>query len=1208
MFNRSTKRLLKGMARTVACLPIFISPSLNAQKVEPLDESTEKTLVFNETPLSLVLETYADLTGKAIILDPKVSDVQVTFATLEDSDLPAREVLIAIETMLAQREITLEPYREHFILVQPAAEEAGKKESWTTPSEGGAITPSNERLPNDLGQHSQVIELKNMTWEEAAPVVEAIKDPAAKVQPLPRRNAFLITDVAVNINRLRDMLDWYDSPLSYQESVEIRQIKYANASDIATRIEELIADTQEEQSAQGRTASSSRLPVFDSRGRRLLTTQNNAQPPKTIGEVADVGERPIIQGKVQIVADERTNKLIIITRKENMSNFIDPIIEELDKEMSPDITAKTIFLQFAEAEEISALLNDLIGAATAGRDDGTANATADRTGRDTSISDVLRRRATDASAARNSSESGGESEGGGLGSISENTKIIADERTNAILITGKLEDIEVLEGFIRELDIELEQVLIEVAILEVNLVDSIEYGLQWLQRSFTAYNQETRGAAGGLNVAQPVLGFGGTRGSGPFTDGGLVDRTTGLGGDGLNYALTFYDLNLDVLADLAASSSDARLLSIPQIIVRDNSEAKVLIGQQRPVPEASSTTIGGVVRSQYTYRDIGISLDAKVRINPYGMVELELNTSVDGVAGEVNISGDQVPIISRKEFSAEVSVLDRSTVVLGGLVSEDQSDSEAKVPFLGDIPGIGYLFKTTSKSKDRSELLLLVTPTVLKGPKDAIRETRRLYNNSASAESPFERGWSASDLSSLPNEDYIMWKDEVRFAPEKTHVRDPYQGAENRYRETLIEQSKPRVRAVEKPVSSVNYDDTYRSGPKFTPDNSRGFNTNDDTDYDRPVRRGSLNSETGAMRQNADFPVRIREVQPAPVPTDTSIREPIIIRPGRSGTSEPTAYPVRPRDLQPPPIVIEPTQSFPERNIAPKDIIVPTRPIPGNITSSSESDIFNVSKEDLSPEVSEELRKIVEEYENILPTPSSGSREPAIVPSVFPKAPTYNRSSLDDLDELKPVRSSQPRVITPSVPAVQMPAAPAKTIAPTVRRDVPVVPTSPKTRRSNPALPKPKIITPTKAPVKASTQSVAPIQTTPVRSTPKPRAVDVPVVKTSPSAGSTSRKDQASELIEMINKRSSQPPPLKKAGPESKLIMPKSSNSAKPIMLKRLGSIKEVPPLVVGRNPSAKPYQVVQRQAAPEPAKKREVFSSVAPFSSAQPKASATKD
>ena len=783
-------------------LAAVVSP-VSAQTLPPTAEAeaSDHGVNFQDTPLENVLALYSELTGKSVMLHPSVAQVSITFVAREK--LSARDAIIAIETMLSMNQVAILPFGEKFIRVQqvaslpqeeldinydqpPSAAAGGSGLAGTGNTIPGVTAP-----PGGAGYATaepvlEVIDLKHMSFEEAQVIIQPFLKPYSKIQYIERTNSMLIYDTAANVKRLRGLLNYADRPQEFVEETFIVQVVHAVASEIKATIDELVTQAQEDQQQQQRSSG----VVRTNTGIQIRRTTPGQAPAQTAtSDIARLAEKGLVQGRVKVTADDRTNQLIILTRKENYEGFIKAIIERLDVPIEAEIGYRILRLEYADAEEIAGVLNDLIGNVTdGGGTGGSTNPNArNTTGGGQSLSDILRNRGgansrgnttnvrpQSAALQQRATEALNEAN---LGQLGENTRIIADPRTNSILITGHPDDISMLDGIVGGLDMMLPQVLIEVAILEVNLNDGIDYGLDWLQRSLTAVNRETLGPNGGVNVDEPIVSFGGgstVGGTGvPFSDGSAVGRDITLSAGGLTYFATFFDFNLDAILRLAASSSEARVISIPQILTTDNTDANVVIGESRPIPTASSTTVGGVIRNTFEYRDIGIDISLTPKINPNNVVVMEISASADNVGNTVVIDGNEVPIITRRSLEGEIAVKDGSTVALGGLVSEDERDTTSKVPFLGDIPIAGKLFKSTSKQNIRNELLVLITPKVLLSVEDAQGATDRLHGSTESVNARWDRGWSDSKYAHDPIKEQAMWRDRMHdLFPQRAKFRN----------------------------------------------------------------------------------------------------------------------------------------------------------------------------------------------------------------------------------------------------------------------------------------------------------------------------------------------------------------------------------------------------------------------------------------------------
>ncbi|MFH0907302.1 MAG: type II secretion system secretin GspD [bacterium] len=724
-------------------------------------QGTEKLILLNfrDSPLDQVLEFVADLLDRTMIKSPGIN---ATVTLKSQSRLNVKESLQAIEAVLAMNNITLVPMGDKFLKVV----QTGQARMEGMPIE---LLAPKEGFAEDDKLISQVVVLKYIDLAEIQPIIQSLIHGYGKIQSLERTNSMLITDTASNLKRIMEILEYIDQPTESKIETRIYEIHYAEAGKVASKLNELIADTQaKEDKPRVETTPQHVPPPFIPTPPGVIRARAPGIPESAGGEgesALQLAERGIIRGKVKIIADERTNILFVLSRIENFA-FFDRIVAVLDRPVEPEVTVRVVALEYAKADEISGILNEFIGAATSDASKippgaapaqgapGTDQAAADA--RSQSIREFIAQRVQ--ARAAEVSTAGADAEKSGIGRVSANTKILADKRTNSLLLMGKKSDLDVLEEIINSLDTMLAQVLIETVIIEVNLGKNLNTGIDWLQRSVTAYNKKVRGPGGGLTVYDPVYAFGGgsSQGGDPdqFRDASqITDRSNlPLSAGALTYYLTFFDLNIDAILRLAANSRDARILQTPIILTTDNTEAKINVGEQRPVVTSTSTTDTGTQTQNFEYKNIGIQLTVTPRINPQRFVILEVSQSADNVNGFETINGNRVPIITKRDMQAQIAVKSRSTIALGGLVLTDKGKTRSKIPFLGDIPFFGALFRSDAMGETRTELLVLITPYVLTTPEEARAETVRLHSNSFSSKTRWHAGWSDSELGRTPRD------------------------------------------------------------------------------------------------------------------------------------------------------------------------------------------------------------------------------------------------------------------------------------------------------------------------------------------------------------------------------------------------------------------------------------------------------------------------
>ena len=283
--------------------------------------------------------------------------------------------------------------------------------------------------------------------------------------------------------------------------------------------------------------------------------------------------------------------------------------------------------------------------------------------------------------------------------ISENVKILHDEEKNSVIILGTPEDFKVIQEAILKLDTIPRQVLIEGMIAEISLTDKLSFGLRW------ALDKNLFGTA--FSIAH-----------------NSATKTTG---SGLDIVGTDPSGNIQVLITSLATDSKAKLLASPHITVADNREARIQVGQSVPIVTSETTAVSttGSTSQTIQYKDIGIILKVKPQISDSGQVTLDLSQEVSTYSTITLYSNETQIILNKTEASTSLVVHDGQTIVIGGLIREDRSGSKSGIPFFSKIPYLGYLFGNSEHEVKRNELVILLTPRVVKNQADAAALTSR---------------------------------------------------------------------------------------------------------------------------------------------------------------------------------------------------------------------------------------------------------------------------------------------------------------------------------------------------------------------------------------------------------------------------------------------------------------------------------------------------
>jgi len=370
---------------------------------------------------------------------------------------------------------------------------------------------------------------------------------------------------------------------------------------------------------------------------------------------------------VKFVADERTNTIIVLA-SEVETTRIKRLIHLLDRE-TPRGKEKirVYYLENANAEDLAKVLQEL------------------------------------------PTKKGGSPEGRKTPFVSETAKITADKATNSLIIMAGKEDYMVLEEIIKKLDVPRSMVYIESLIMEVNVEKDFNLGVEWI-------------AGGKIKIDDKETAFGGAFSStGGFLQSPLTSPQEGFSLGIFSERVTIAGIsfpNLGAVVRAFKKDKDVHILSTPQILTTDNEEATITVGKNVPYQTRAGTSDADVDYSYYEYKDVGITLKITPQISKDRLVRLyisEESTKLDELASTV----DERPTTLKRTIETTVIVKDKSTLVIGGLIDDSFSKTEYKVPCLGDIPLLNFLFKSKSSAGDKTNLFVFITPHVVKHPSEA---------------------------------------------------------------------------------------------------------------------------------------------------------------------------------------------------------------------------------------------------------------------------------------------------------------------------------------------------------------------------------------------------------------------------------------------------------------------------------------------------------
>ncbi len=747
---------------------------------ELMTKSTNGTCRLNmmDAEVSDVLNVYSEETGKTILSAPDLPKAKITLMSRDD--LGKDDFLLALETVLVMNGVMLDPYGEKFVRAIPV--KAGRQNG--IPLVIGGVTNS---LPDDGTVVSYMIKLKNIDTQEAQKALEGFKKPEGLFQVFERTNSILVTDTRQNVNRMLAILREIDVDTPVNENVFYYQVKYALANDIKSALETIVTESQKDAKGQqtagpklsgspgfsrGNTATNGRTTLFNMNNRPGQQQPQQTAANETMTASISDADRGMIRGKVLILADERSNKLIIITSKPNYDFFV-KVIETLDVETTPDVMVEVIRLKYADAEDVSGMLNDLIGNSASSSQKNSQNPVSSSA----PASGSLTRPATTTAKAKAPANSNPGSKVGELNK--DNVKVLADKRINGLVVMARKQDMPTVKAIINAMDVKLSQVLIETCIIEVTLGDDISTGIDWVQRGWNQdgtqrdgmvnHNNYMLGGGGGQTAASAMLGTMMSVGSNVVSSASWGGANP-IGG-GVNYLIKSDKLNLAAVVQASKTDSRSKYIASPVIMTVDNKEATVEATESRKFYSGSTSTssYGSNPTTTYNYsdKDIGIKIKVTPKINPNGTVMLTVEEEYSQLGGgqSVLVSGqngspnkENIDTALSRKMAADVLLDNMQTVVLGGLTETYTSENETGVPILKDIPWIGkWLFGSVTQKESRKELLVFMTPYVLSDGDEAEIEAMRRKKALSDSRPWDDHGWSQSKLA-----DPVSKKEQLR--------------------------------------------------------------------------------------------------------------------------------------------------------------------------------------------------------------------------------------------------------------------------------------------------------------------------------------------------------------------------------------------------------------------------------------------------------------
>jgi general secretion pathway protein D len=519
---------------------------------------------------------------------------------------------------------------------------------------------------------TQIMPLKYLDAQGLLPVIKPLLSRQGSVFATPSGELLIVTDTKSNVKKTSELLEEIDIGITDAIADKV-DLKHASATDVAAKVSDI-------------------LEIKYGKGRK--------------------GIRPAI---FKVIALERINAVLAVAPSD-IFREITSLISKIDQ---PSPEGKSLlnvyYLEHAKAEEIVRILTETQKAMASYAESRTPTTPTTPTGGARETTAIQRQR----------TEGGGTVVGGKFKATGKEISIMADKSTNSLIIYAEPDDYNTIKEMIKQLDIPRKQVYIQALLMEVSPTEDFNFGTEW-----SAFKK-----AGSIDNSQ-IYAFGRQRNLGLIES--LIASATGTGNPtastttvspGFSFGVlgepitigSFTFPSLAVLVQASESLKTTNILSKPQLMTLNNEQASINISTNRPFRTTETLITGGGTSQNFDYRDIGIKLKITPYINKGSKIKLELNLEVSKLAG-AQVAVDQ-PVTLKRAIDTVVEVNNRGTIVIGGLIEEQQDFSKNAVPCLGGLPALGWAFKTTGSSETKTNLLVFLSPSVYQSPDEVSSDT-----------------------------------------------------------------------------------------------------------------------------------------------------------------------------------------------------------------------------------------------------------------------------------------------------------------------------------------------------------------------------------------------------------------------------------------------------------------------------------------------------
>jgi general secretion pathway protein D len=724
-----------------------------------VDDAPSSFQAINAT-IDTVLMQYEQLTGKVLIKDSNLSANALPITISVPQPVPKSELVRLIEASLLLNNIVLVPAQEPNT-VKVININTGKNPR----SEGVRLYSGAESIPEGEQVISYYMPFKYISASEALTVFQTHILPRAYTSfvPINSAQALLITESTTVIRQLVALQQLIDLPPAKTVSEFILLVR-ADAERVADTINKVMEYQKKE-----RTGGEQGAPVP---GQAVVAPQ-----PAGAANAAS-SDAGLLSTQAQVIADTRTNRILVVARPETMPYFR-TLIDQFDATVGATEPLE-YHLRYISAGEVLPVLQDVLAEdqTQANQGQGTQpNQPAQNQNR--TVSNLNSNSNTSSSYGSGSGTGSAGSVGAGQDLLQEpdeqlgpqavivgRSRIISDPKDNKILVIGPPESVRKVRTILDKLDRRPQQVYLSTVIGQLELNNDFEFGVDWLQ-TFKKISGSSGIASGNINSGISSAGFVGGSNQVVANPRSILS-TNGSSGTAFPAlsGLTIYGAIGDavsVFVKALDSRSDFKVLARPAVYTANNKRAVISSGQRVPVPESTLSnlttgTTGGIINNSSStavsatinYQDVELHLEVIPLINANNEVTLKVAQINDTLGTNVNISGTQAPIINSQRLTTTVTIPSGATVVLGGLIQDKTTKDDSGIPYLMNVPYLGNLFKYQTKNHTRDELLVFIQPTVVNDDIQTLRASLKEESRAKIAPDTYELAHPSQSGATVP--------------------------------------------------------------------------------------------------------------------------------------------------------------------------------------------------------------------------------------------------------------------------------------------------------------------------------------------------------------------------------------------------------------------------------------------------------------------------